>query len=540
MVGQKATLALILLSIILVFAPQQRGMLQGESCPALVEQALKDLGSNCGNMARDTACYGFNRVGAIFTEDVSEDFFTQPSDRADLINTQSIQTTPLDTVLQEWGIALLSLRANIPNTLPGQSVRFILLGDASIENEVPTEEVIQQSVDPINITTLSGANIRSAPTTRANVIGSVPAGTTLQTDALSTDGEWLRVGFDSTLGWVNRALIQAEGDLSSLPDASQEPRSPMQAFTFRTGVSQLTCEEAPSLVVAQGPQNIEVAITVNGADINIGSTIVLQTTENNALRMSTINGTANANGVQVPRGFTVEAPLSNDGQSINGRFGGFRALTQDELDSLRILESLPDEVLNYPIDVPDRTVQSVNVDMPAAGLADCSGFRPTSPLDGLAYGFNTFFWDTAPGATSYRLTVIGFGSVETASTNVLFDLSNAGFNIQMSWYVEALVNGQTACVSPTVTVPREAAPPPFMANWSCGPDYGQITVVYENAPPGSTSVTFESSSLETTLTNGVPPLSGSWVVYGYDATGGSVTAYPSGQSIGLPPISCSD
>lgn len=537
--GQKATLALILLSIILIFAPQQRGLSQGESCPALVEQALESLGNSCGNMARDTACYGFNRVGAIFTADVAEDFFTQPSDRAELISTQSIQTTPLDTVLQEWGIALLSLRANIPNTLPGQAVRFILMGDATLDNEVPPEEAFQQSVEPITLTTTTGANIRSAPTMRANVIGSVPNGTVLQTDALSADGEWLRVAFENTSGWINRALVQAKGDVSTLPNATQEARSPMQAFTFRTGISQITCEEAPSLIVAQGPQNIEVAITANGADIIIGSTIVLQTTENNTFKLSTINGTANANGVQVPRGFTVEAPLGGDG-NIDGRFGGFRALTQDELDGLRVLESLPDEVLNYPIDVPDRTIQSANVNAPAAGLADCSAFRPTSPLDGLAYGFNTFFWDAAPGATSYRLTVVGLGSVETGSTNVLFDLSNAGFNIQMSWYVEALVNGQTACVSPTVTVPREAAPPPFAASWSCGPDYGQITVAYENAPPGSTSVTFESSSLETSLTNGVPPLSGSWVVYGYSASGGSVTAYPSGQSIGLPPITCSD
>lgn len=535
-----AELALVML--VLVIAPKL-GLLQDDNCPEVVQQALADLGNNCANLGRDSACYGFNRVGATFSQDVAEDFFTKPSDRADLVSVQSIQTAPLDSALEEWGLAVLSLRANIPNTLPGQAVRFILLGDTSIQNDVPPEEAEQQNVDPITVTTTTAANIRSAPTTRANVISSVPSGTSLTTNALSTDDEWIQVVFGESLtGWVSRALVQTDGDLDTLPNAEDAPRSPMQAFHFQTGIGELSCTEAPSLLVAQGPQNLAVNITANGAEITIGSTIVLETTDN-TLRLMTIHGVAQVGNLRIPAGYTAQADLSDEG-NVDGNFGGFRALTKSELDDLQILEDIPDSVLNYPIQVPDRPPQTTTTTnasgTPSAsgsGLAQCASLKPTSPLDGLAYGYNTFYWDPAPGATSYRLTVIGVGSAETSNTNTVLDLSPAGFNLQMSWYVEALVNGVVACTSATVTVPRESNPPPFSGSLACGPGDNKFTVNYQNAPSGSTSVTAYNSFTESSISNGVPPLNGSMT---FDYPNGSVTltANPSGQTLGLGTIYC--
>ena len=38
------------------------------SCPALVQQALDSVGGNCGDLARNSACYGYDDVLATFGE----------------------------------------------------------------------------------------------------------------------------------------------------------------------------------------------------------------------------------------------------------------------------------------------------------------------------------------------------------------------------------------------------------------------------------------------------------------------------------------
>jgi hypothetical protein len=150
---------------------------------------------------------------------------------------------------------------------------------------------------------------------------------------------------------------------------------------------------------------------------------------------------------------------------------------------------------------------------------------------------NTFYWDPAPGATSYRLNVVNFGTIDSSSTNVTYDLFEAGQQFQMSWFVQALVDGQVACTTQTVTVPREASPPPFSASWQCGPGADQVTVTYQNVPPGSKAVSIEIYSLEIVDTKPVPPRSGSATYGNFFGGGGNVTA-SGGQRIDLPDISC--
>jgi hypothetical protein len=84
----------------------------------------------------------------------------------------------------------------------------------------------------------------------------------------------------------------------------------------------------------------------------------------------------------------------------------------------------------------------------------------------MAYGRNTFYWNGAQGATSYRVTVfdengnqVASGDADAPNTNLEMDvLGGSGFSY--SWQVSALVNGQVACTTVPVTMFREAPPPP--------------------------------------------------------------------------------
>ena len=542
------TILCLFLTVTALAFSTQRGVTQdtnGGTCSALVQQALQSIGTNCGGLARNTACYGYNKVGATFSEAVADDFFTKPSDQAVLSTVASLTTAPLDTQLNEWGVAVMSVQANIPDSLPGQAVRFILLGNAQMENVVPPPDS-QPVTQPITVKVTTSANVRSGPTRNANVVGGAPSGTELTADGLSADGEWLRVAYsDTVVGWINKSLVTSTSDITTLPVVTGVPQTPMQAFRLKTDVTGLTCEDAPSLLMVQGPKNVKIEITANGVDVQLGSTLVFQTTDKKKLRIATIDGSGRVGNAVIPAGYMTEAPLDDNGD-VNGKFGPVLPIPKDDLKKLQVLEDIPPDALNYEVNVPDKVtplaprptpVPTSTTPTNTGGKADCTNFKATSPLDGLAFGANTFYWDPAPGATSYRLNVVNYGSAETTSTNIGYDLYGAGIQFQMSWYVEALVDGQVACTSQTVTVPREAAPPPFSASWQCGPGTDQVTVYYQNVPPGSTGVAIEIYSLEIVDPRSVPPWSGLNTYSNFYGGGGNVTT-SGGQRIDLPDISC--
>lgn len=482
-----AGLALLLVGGLALLTPDA-GLAQTDAgtCPALVQQALSELGANCDSLARNSACYGFNRVDATFSESVADGFFSTPADRSLLTQLNTIQTAPLDEALQAWGIAVMNVQANVPNTLPGQAVTFILLGDVQVDNAVAPEDALQLA-DPVTVTTSTGANIRSSATTNANIVGSVPSGTELAADGLSADQQWLRVLYGTGPGWISRQVVNAADGVDSLPVIKSESRTPMQSFYFRTGVGAPTCEASPpSLLVVQGPNGVKVDITANGADIRIGSTIALRLLPGNRVQLITISGNAEVGGVNIPAGFTITAQLTPDGLDIEGDWTGFRPLTEEELAELKPLENIPENLLHYLIVIPSiediqralaafaqtsHAGQGGATSGPAAGQVDCSNLKPTSPLNGLAGGPNTFYWDSAPGATDYQVNVYDEFNTRVASaltaapnTSLTASLSGAGNGLSFSWEVVALVNGQVACSASTGAMFRE-----FVADPTAGP-----------------------------------------------------------------------
>ncbi len=471
-------IVMVMLALFITAAPQ-RSLTQDspDNCPQFVKKALADVGNNCSTLTRNNACYGFNRLDVTFAQAVADNFFSKPSDRANLKDLETISTAGLDTALNQWGVAVMSVQANIPGSLPGQAVRFILFGDVKVENAVKPEDAFQSAEKPIEAVTLVGANIRSSPTTNANVVGSVPVGAKLAADALSADKKWLRVAFNNIApGWISLDVVQASDAVNKLPVVTKVSKTPMQAFYFTTGVGDPKCNASPSLLVVQGPEKVAVDITANGADIRIGSTIVLKKTAQNQMQIIVVSGSAKIGNVVVPAGFTVFAPLSPDGQTLIGPLTDLRPMTQEELDGLETLEDIPANLLNYPIQIPtEAEIQQVLanflaqnksnsngnnntvVNGPAAGKADCSKFKLTSPLDAWAYKPIQFYWDPAVGATSYRITTSLGQTFDVNGTNTTINLAGAvGENL--TWTVEALVDGEVACSMTSPSLVRDQAP----------------------------------------------------------------------------------
>jgi len=261
------------------------------SCPAIIDNALNAIGDNCGDIGRNMVCYGHEQVSAEFFGDVPADYFTTPSQSVPLDNLAVLRTAPLDSVTSQWGIAVMNLQANIPNSIPGQSVKVLLMGDVEVENAVEPEQVYTP-IEPIAVVVTQGANIRSGPGLNFNVVGSVQGGFEVLVDGQSDDGMWLRTSVNDRVGWIFRELVNMTANLGELPVFDETLRTPMQSIFLRTGIGDPACDEAPqdSLLV-QGPRGFEIDFTVNGTNIKIASTVRIRILdEGDTMEIEVIDG----------------------------------------------------------------------------------------------------------------------------------------------------------------------------------------------------------------------------------------------------------
>lgn len=507
----RTILIFVLLPLPLLFGIAARPSAQAQetnTCPAVVEQALTAVSANCAALGRNSACYGYNSVGATFLEEVSPDFFTLPADLADLNIIESIQTTPLNLTDNAWGIALLNVQANLPNTLPGQGVVFLLLGDASLTNAVPAAAAFTP-VAPVMLTVNANANVRSAPTTRSNVLFTVANGSSAAADGRNAAGDWLRITTGERVGWIFSELVTG-ADTTTLPVIDENTIGAMQAFYFTTGIGESLCAEAPDVLLIQGPKDITVDLTANEARVSISSTILLELLDEETMQITVVDGEAQINNLIVPQGFKATAPLDFDPDDdstpegtpqlqfsglprIAGTWQSCQPLDDDDRARISSLINLPPDLLNYPIvpppnvaaicappgaaqptvvpqpNNPDATAESTSgVQQPPAGGVDCSAFVGTFPTGGsVPFGTVQFFWDGAAGATRYRVVinsdtggVVGILETGDASTGITADSSGWSGN-NFTWEVQALDgSGNTICTTPRLTFTRDGAPPP--------------------------------------------------------------------------------
>jgi hypothetical protein len=369
---------LVLLSLTVVTAVPMFTQPAAE-CPAQVEQALSAVGDACAGLGRNALCYGFTDVQAAFTDAPPDLRFSVPSDRADLKFMASVQTSPFDPASGNWGIALMNVQANIPGTLPGQNVVFILMGDAQIENQVDPA-IVPNTAEPISASVTRVATLRTQPTAEANAAGDLAAGARILIDVRSPDGQWIRVVDDDGAAWIE---AQAVGGFNPalVPPANLTALSPMQAFRFTAGIGRPACEQAQGALLVQGPEDFVIDLSVNGAHVRVASTVLISLGDG-SVRVTSLSGMAQVEGRVIPQGFYTEAPV-DDLQQITGEWGAARALSFDAIESRRVYDALPAGVLNYLPDV--------------AGIADLwrdvYGFTPELLTSDLLFYFDDAFGD---------------------------------------------------------------------------------------------------------------------------------------------------
>jgi hypothetical protein len=468
---KRPILATTIATLFFALALISSGLAQDESCAALIQTAFDQLNTNCADMPGSAACFG-SAANATFANG-SGTGFAAPGDQVPLSDIQSIHTQPLSEAQDAWGLALLHVHANVPLALSEQGLKFFLIGDIEVENAVDPADAFTPA-ESLTVEPMVAANLRSGPSTDARVLTSASVGTALAADGLSSDLGWLRVLDGDQTAWISRQVIVAkDGDINSLPLIGTNTRTLMQSFMLKTGNGSPSCADVPpSMLLIQSPGSMTANITVNGVDIRFDGAIVLHISLDNVLRIIVLNGVGNMGGVSVPAGFTLSIPLDADGQGSSGLATGLRPIDSGERDLLLpVTGSISGDVLYTALNVPTQeetnallaqlngAAGSQVTSGPASGQADCTRFRPTSPLGGVPEGVAPFYWDAAPGATAYRINLYDAGgglvtsiNASAASTTFQVDTSAFGSGASFAWNVEALVDGQVACSSGRVNV----------------------------------------------------------------------------------------
>jgi LysM repeat protein len=139
-------------------------------------------------------------------------------------------------VAQTWGIAILKAQANLPDTLPGQNVTFLIFGGAALDNITPQ----------------------------------------------------------------------------------------MRTVSLQTSVSSTTCTSAPdSGLLVQSPEGTQATLTINGANLTLGSTAYLKALQQSEMTIATIEGSAVVSSFNTTRivqpGAQVKLPLGgSNGLQVAG------------------------------------------------------------------------------------------------------------------------------------------------------------------------------------------------------------------------------
>jgi hypothetical protein len=175
----------------------------------------------------------------------------------------------------------------------------------------------------VQVTAKRAANIRRGTSKDAPVIDSAKAGEVFTADGRSKDGAWLRVQLPDGVGWVSAPLVSVDGDVQTLSvvEAAKAALNPMQAFYFKSGANDAPCEEAPdSGILIQTPQGAgKIQLTVDDAEITLGSTAYIQSEPDHFLAIYLIEGSGQvrAAGVTKPllAGTRVCVPLDSNGRA---------------------------------------------------------------------------------------------------------------------------------------------------------------------------------------------------------------------------------
>lgn len=344
-------------------------------CPIVAASGLATLGTSCANLDSNNTCYGNDVIGATFRNPLPEGAFDEPGERTDSANVEAVQPRTINLQDRNWGLSVLNIQANVPRTLSNTGLVVIALGGAEVENGIEPAQAFKPLEEGIVVTTISLAEFRPAtmtPPADSDVLGTIPAGQSLVADAVSQDGNWIRVVYDGRPIWVARAALSSNVNLSALLLIGPDSFTSMQSFFFRNGIGGQPCNLVPSFLFTQSPSTFPIDVRVHTANIRIQGTVILRTLPpgdqlGDVFEVIVLYGLAIINPdttaeLIVPAGYSTQIALGEfvslgiegdaDEKLPIGGWSAIRRVTQDELNFFIIVREFTSNLLYNEVEIP--------------------------------------------------------------------------------------------------------------------------------------------------------------------------------------------
>lgn len=304
-------LSTILLFLGLMVLLPARSSARVETCPEIVRKAMMSTTNLCEQIGRNKACYGHFTLQAQPQPHIPDFAFEQEGDIVDVNDLQSLHLSVMDATSGAWGISLMRIQANLPDTSPGENVTMLLFGDV---------EITKPAVHTTPITAASSTSVREFPSVDARTVGWFASGQAVPASGRLADQSWVQVSVSGGIGWVNGSQLTGESTLHALEtiEASSQYYGPMQVFYFTSGQDDSLCSEAPnSGLLIQTPEGVaKVNLLINEVDIQIGSTVYFQAQAGQDMVIRVVEGSAEVHAFdttfKATAGTQITVPLDAD------------------------------------------------------------------------------------------------------------------------------------------------------------------------------------------------------------------------------------
>lgn len=97
-------------------------------CDDYIEQVLARVDDVCDGLSRNQICYANDSI--TIQPEVAQ--FASVGDVANVSDLFSLELSPLNANANQWGVAVMTVQANLPDTLPDQNVQIAAFGNVSL------------------------------------------------------------------------------------------------------------------------------------------------------------------------------------------------------------------------------------------------------------------------------------------------------------------------------------------------------------------------------------------------------------------------
>ena len=351
-IGRRLAIVTVAASLLGVAVGRGAAQTNLSECPQLVRTALNATQNFCRGTGRNQLCYGHSLLEVEPLDSNIEFSFEKPGDVVDALLMRALRVSEMNINSGYWGVALMRLQANLPDTLPGQNVTLLLFGDV----ELRSASTHSRTVDMVANETLT---VRAGPSTDNLPVAYLEAGEAIVATGRLRDSSWLLVNLPGETfrsGWVVSSLLTPVlGTIESLdvvaPQLNPPSYGPLQAFYLKTGVNEPVCAEVPTNgLLIQTPRNAHnVSLVINDVEMTLGSTVFVEAAPGRSMSIMTLEGMARVSHageeqVAVP-GAVVEVPVD---ETLKPSGPPQPSRPYDR----RKAETLPVEALDVPVPVP--------------------------------------------------------------------------------------------------------------------------------------------------------------------------------------------